>query len=72
MKKLNDVMNKYRASKYHNLWFIEKKVLFWWVRVPDTGLGWETIGMESIEGCESKNVCLRIIDEHYKQCYDEI
>ena len=56
---------EFRIVKEKGKYYIEKKILFWWAKVVDTGFGWELKHMQSIEGTRDKKVCERILKEHY-------
>ena len=57
--------NNYRIKKIDGLFYIQRKFMFWWVKVPDSGLGWGVKSMAFISGCESRNVSERIMKEYY-------
>lgn len=58
-------MRKYKLSKMGDFWYIKKKVLWWWVKVPDTGLGWRIPQMSWTQGCSTESEAQRILDEYY-------
>ena len=55
----------YRIKKIDDLYFIQKRFLFWWYKVPDCGLGWNDKSMRFITGNKNPDVLQKIIDEFY-------
>ena len=55
----------YRVQKQNGKYYIQKRFIFWWFKVPDHGLGWGSKSMSFIEGHKSKYVCEKMMNEYY-------
>ena len=55
----------YKVVKEGYFWYIKKRFLFWWIKVPDSGFGWGFENMTYIAGCRTKSLAEKIINEHY-------
>ncbi len=65
-------MSKYRTKKESNRYYIQKKGLFGWFKVPDTGFGWKHKSMQYIEGCNDLGVAEQILDHYLEKQQNEI
>lgn len=55
----------YKVVKEGHFWYIKKRFLFWWVKVPDSGFGWGIKDMAYVSGCLTKSLAEQIMKENY-------
>ena len=57
----------YKVQEENKSFYIKKRFLFWWYKVPDHGLGWGIKSMAFIKGHDSKELAQMTIDKHYEK-----